>query len=154
MDPNVIGRSIHGYSTMLGREGRPAPFIRRIFVRDLTPETHGNAIGIGMADVTTSRLVREMDARITSINCLTALTPQGAKIPIHYDTDREAIGVMLESLAVPDTETTRIVRIADTLALAEMEVSEPLWKETPSSPNLSAAGDPHELRFDSAGNLA
>ena len=76
MDPNVIGRSIHGYSSMLAREDRPAPFIRRIFVRGLTPETHGNAIGIGMADFTTTRLVREMDERKTFINSLTAMTPQ------------------------------------------------------------------------------
>src|SRR5205823_2668169 len=87
MDPNVIGRGVQGYSSALAREGRSAPFIRRIFVRDLTQETHGNAIGIGLADVTTTRLVRAMDARATSINALTALTPQCAKVPIHFDTD-------------------------------------------------------------------
>ncbi|HEY3899874.1 MAG TPA: lactate racemase domain-containing protein [Chthoniobacter sp.] len=153
MDPNVIGRSIHGYSSMLGREDRPAPFIRRIFVRGLTPETHGNAIGIGMADVTTTRLARELDGRITSINCLTALTPQGAKIPIQCETDREAIGLMLESLAIPDTTAARVVRIADTLTLAEMEISESLWKEAGSMAKLSVAGDAAEMAFDASGNL-
>ena len=34
------------------------PSVKRIFVRDLDPETHGNALGIGMADVTTDRLVQ------------------------------------------------------------------------------------------------
>jgi len=61
MDPNVTGRWVDGYLTSLARNHRPAPFIRRIFVRDLTPETHGNAIGIGLADATTSRVVRAMD---------------------------------------------------------------------------------------------
>ena len=64
--------------------------------RDLTPETHGNAIGIGLADVTTSRLVRAMDLRVTYLNALTALTPQSAKIPIHFETDREAIERLLD----------------------------------------------------------
>jgi hypothetical protein len=154
MDPNVIGRSIHGYSSMLGRDNRPAPFIRRIYVRGLTPETHGNAIGIGMADVTTTRLARELDGRITGVNCLTALTPQGAKVPIQCETDREAIELMLESLAMPDTGVSRVVRIADTLTLAEMDISEALWNEAGSSARLSAIGPTQEMAFDASGNLA
>src|SRR5882672_10312377 len=120
MDPNVTGRWVNGYSSSLLREDRPTPFLRRIFVRDLTPETHGNAIGIGNADVTTTRLVRAMDHRATGINALTALTPQGAKIPIHFDTDREALDLTLASLALNDPRTARVVRIADTLSLAEL----------------------------------
>ncbi|HEY6225528.1 MAG TPA: hypothetical protein VI282_00240, partial [Verrucomicrobiae bacterium] len=89
LDPNVIGRGVNGYLSSLAREGRSAPFIRRIFVRDLTPETQGNGIGIGMADITTARLVKGIDLRITYTNALTALTPQGAKIPIYFETDRE-----------------------------------------------------------------
>ena len=153
MDPNVIGRGVHGYSAALMREDRPAPFIRRIFARDLTPETHGNAIGIGLADLTTTRLVRAMDHRATSINALTALTPQSAKIPIHFDTDREAIALALASLAIPDTRAARIVRIADTLTLSEMLISEPLWTEVSPRANLTATGEPHEMPFDGENNL-
>ena len=153
MDPNVIGRGVQGYSGSLMREGRAAPFIRRIFARDLTSETHGNAIGIGLADVTTTRLVRAMDHRATSINALTALTPQSAKIPIHFDTDREAISMTLASLAIPDTRAARIVRISDTLTLAEMEISEPLWAEVSSRADLTAASEPHEMQFGEDGNL-
>src|SRR6185437_8439082 len=89
MDPNVTGRWVHGYSTSLGSDNPASPMIRRIFVRDLTPETHGNAIGIGFADLTTTRLVEAMDKPVTYINALTSLTPNGAKIPIHFVTDRE-----------------------------------------------------------------
>ena len=153
MDPNVIGRSIHGYSSMLGREHRPAPFIRRIFVRDLTEETHGNAIGIGIADFTTSRLVAGIDQRITAINVLTAMTPQGAKVPIHYETDREVLLSALDSLALPDARAARIVRIADTLSLAELIVSEALAVEAQRHPQLSILGDAEEMTFDAAGNL-
>ncbi len=153
LDPNVINRSIHGYNSLPMRDGRAAPFIRRIFVRGLTPETHGNAIGIGMADVTTTRLVRETDSSKTNINSLTALTPQSAKMPIAFDTDREAIEKMLASLPLADTRLARIVRIADTLSVAEMEISESLWNETDWSTKLVALGELHDMGFDSDGNL-
>lgn len=153
MDPNVIGRSVQGYSGSLQREGRPAPFIRRLFVRDLTPETHGNAIGIGLADVTTSRLVRAIDHRVTAINALTALTQQAAKIPIHFETDREAIERILNSLALPDSRAARVVRIADTLSLVELEVSETLADEVKRRPSLIPLTEPAAMEFDSAGNL-
>src|SRR5881628_4264190 len=97
MDPNVTGRWVHGYSTSLADDNRQSPRIRRICVRDLTPETHGNAIGIGFADITTTRLVNAMDKRVTYVNAMTSLTPHGAKIPIHFDTDCEAIGQALTS---------------------------------------------------------
>lgn len=153
MDPNVVGRSVQGYSSSLMREGRPAPFIRRIFVRGLTPETHGNAIGIGLADVTTSRLVREIDQQATYINALTALTHQCAKIPIHFETDREAIERMLQTLAIDDTTQARIVRIADTLSPADMQISEPLAQELPRFPHIAVLRHANDIQFDPQGNL-
>ncbi len=155
MDPNVTNRWVDGYLSTLARGDRPAPFVRRIFVRDVTPESHGNAIGIGFADVTTTRLVRAMDTRVTSINALTALTPQSAKIPIAFDTDREAIERMLISLVIDDpVQDARIVRIESTLSLAEMEVSESLWATAQNQPGLEALRAPREMTFDSTGNLA
>jgi hypothetical protein len=153
MDPNVTGRGVQGYSGSLQRNDRPAPFIKRIFVRELTPETHGNAIGIGLADVTTTRLVRAMDSQITSINALTALTPQCAKIPIHFESDREAMAMVLASLAIPDPRAARIVRILDTLSLIEMEVSEAMRGDCQQRSNLSCQSEPYDMRFDETGNL-
>ncbi len=154
MDPNVINRSIHGYSSLPQRNDRPAPFIRRIFVRGLTTQTHGNAIGIGMADATTKRLVDEMDARVTNINSLTALTPQSAKLPIAFDNDHDAIVAMLASLPLDDSRSARVVRIADTLSLAEMEISESLWAEASASAELTSIGELREIAFNVDGNLA
>ena len=98
MDPNVIGRSIHGYLTSPHTNPNGLT-VRRIFVRDLTPETHGNAIGIGLADMTTRRLVDSMDHSVTFVNALTALSTNGAKLPIYFDTDEEAIRRVLDTLA-------------------------------------------------------
>jgi hypothetical protein len=151
LDPNVIGRGVNGYLSSLAREGRSAPFIRRIFVRNLTPETHGNAIGIGMADITTTRAVKSIDLNITYTNALTALTPQSAKIPIYFDTDRECIQRALASLAIEDSSAARVVRIADTLNLQNIEISQSLAAETHSGLIVESAHEP--MLFDSDGNL-
>ena len=153
MDPNVINRPVQGYSSGLLREGRSAPFIRRIFVRDLTPETGGNANGIGLADFTTGRVARRVDPVVTGINALTALTPQAAKLPIWFESDREAIERALQSLALAEDESPRVVRIADTLSVAAMDVSAALWPEVESKPRLAFAGTAAELGFDADGNL-
>ena len=152
MDPNVIGRWVQGYSSALKHEGQ-SPFIRRILVRDLTPETHGNAIGIGLADLTTTRVANAVDKPVTYINALTSLTPHCAKIPIHFDTDRECVAQALVSLAMDDPRTARVVRIADTLSLAEMEVSESCAALLHGRADLSIAATAAEMRFDGAGNL-
>jgi hypothetical protein len=152
MDPAVIGRMIHGYSLAEDAERR-RPHVRRLFVRDLTPESHGNAIGLGMADFTTTRLVRAMDRRATVTNALTALSLQGAKVPIHFDTDREALAAALASLPLADGQQPRIVRIRDTLSVGRLEVSEALAAELAGREDLEILGPPAELAFDAAGNL-
>jgi hypothetical protein len=153
MDPNVTGRWVHGYSTSLGSDNQGSPKIRRIFVRDLTSETHGNAIGIGFADFTTTRLVNAMDKQVTYINALTSLTPNGAKIPIHFDTDRECIAQALASLAIPDTRQAKIVRIADTLSLANLAVSEAYVELVKQRADLEMLEGPREIEFDARGGL-
>lgn len=153
MDPNIIGRGIHGYSSFLGEKGQTGPNIRRIYARELTPETHGNAIGIGFADFTTSRMVQAIDHKVTAINALTSLTPHSAKVPIHFDTDREAIAQALLSLALPDHRQAKVIRIADTLSLAELEVSEAYADRLNQSENLAAVNGAEDMKFDPAGNL-
>ena len=153
LDPNITGRWVHGYSSMLGSSNQSSPTVRRLFVRDLTPETHGNAIGIGLADLTTSRLVRAMDKQVTYINALTALTPNCAKIPIHFDTDREAMTRALDSLAFGKPSQAKIVRIADTLALEVLEVSEAYSETVRQRKDLQAVTSPAEMAFDESGNL-
>jgi hypothetical protein len=152
MDPNITGRWVHGHSSMLGAPAGDGPHVRRLFVRDLTPETHGNGIGIGLADITTTRLVRELDTKKTYINALTSLTPNAAKIPIHFDTDREAISMALGSLATDDIGKAKIVRIADTLTLDNLEISEPALQSR--LPAVEMLDGPKEMSFDGAGNLA
>ncbi len=152
MDPNIVGRGVHGYSTDFSKQ-KEFPRIKRILVRSLTPESHGNAIGIGMADFTTSRLVRCMDPKTSFVNAVTAMTMNGAKIPIHFESDQEVIQWALSSLVVPDTQQSRILRIKDTLHLDDMEASENLLSEAKSNPQLVLKGEPVSFEFDQEGNL-
>ncbi|SVD35861.1 uncharacterized protein METZ01_LOCUS388715, partial [marine metagenome] len=112
MDPNVTGRRGHGYSSHLCDREEISPDIRRVFVRNLTPQSHGNAVGIGMADVTTQRLVDQIDYQVTDINVQTSNVFQASKVPMHFDTDRDALTQLLHSLVIPDTTRGKVIRIA------------------------------------------
>jgi len=147
MDPNVIGRHAHHYSTLLQNALEVTPFIRRIYVRGLTPETHGNAIGVGLADAVHVRLVEAMDAESTFVNVRTSLTLHNAKIPMHFPNDRAALAGLLDSLALPDPAQARIMRIRHTLDLAQLELSEAFAAEVAAREDLTVLSEPAEWGF-------
>jgi len=152
MDTNVICRGVHGFHLTPG-QSPDKPFIWRIFVRGLTPETHGNAIGIGMAEATTSRLIAEVDAEAMRTNAITARSVQCSKLPMDFETDAVAIRAMLASLPDPDSAKARIVRIRDTLSLGRIEVSSALEDEVTGHTSLEALGQAAPMAFDDRGNL-
>lgn len=153
IDPNVIGRGTAGYVSALLQDNPRRPFVRRLFVRDITPESRGNATGLGLADFTTSRLVRAMDPVATYTNALTSLSVLAVKIPIHFETDRQVLENALATLALDDPRTARVVRIRDSLSLEHLEVSTALLPECRGRPELVGAGPPGPMRFDATGNL-
>lgn len=152
MDPNITGRGVHGYTSKLS-EHASKPVIHRLYVRDVTPESHGNVIGIGMADFTTTRLVKQIDAAATGMNALTSLSINSFKIPIAFDNDRDALPKILATVPLANGREHRIVRIHDTLTLGTVEVSESYAADLASRPDLEALGPPRELVLDAAGNL-
>jgi len=154
VDPNVIGRSVYGYSSSLLPDANAIPRIYRIFVRDLTHATNGNALGIGLADFTTTRAVQKVDRKASYTNSLTALTPSTTKIPIYFDTDRECIEKALASLALPDATVARIVRISSTLSLDKFQASEAYASEISARPDLVVTRASHNMEFDALGNLS
>jgi hypothetical protein len=154
MDPNIIGRSVYGYMSQgPSINALSSVKIRRIFVRDLTLESHGNASGIGLADLTTSRLVRAMDPQAMYVNALTAMAPIIAKTPIYFETDAAAIEWGLGSLGMSDTATARVVRIASTLSLEVMQVAETYFDRLAQDKKITALDQPQEMKFDSHQNL-
>jgi hypothetical protein len=153
MDTNVIGRSIVSYDTSLIPDHSLKPRIFRIFVRDLTAATKGNGIGIGLADFTTTRLVKGLNLAYTYMNAITSLGIMPAKIPIHYDSDREVLENAFRSLAPDLLGTPRIVRIKNTLTLGEMLISEGLAEQAKEHDGVTLTGTAQAMEFDAAGNL-
>jgi Lactate racemase N-terminal domain len=150
MDTNVVGRK----RAFKSAPPENQPEMRFIFVRGLSAHTHGNAAGLGFADFTTSRLVASMNYRATVINCVTSGYPEGANLPVHYDTDREVLDAALSIIGTRAAEKARIIHIRNTMTLHEVEVSEPCMAELPPVTNFEVVRGPYELAFDGAGNLA
>jgi hypothetical protein len=148
MDTNVIGR----HTTFFERPFT-SPRITFIVACDLTPNSYGNASGIGLADFTTRRLADKIDWEPTYVNALTACSPGGPKLPPVCDTAQDAIAVALACLGLERIEDARVVRVQNTLRLAEVEVSEALLPELAARADLTRLGEPAPLVFGPDGAL-
>ncbi len=148
LDPNVTGRLY-----FRGSPPPKEPSIMRIFVRDLTEETEGNAIGIGLADYTTHRLVKKIDMKPTMINSITGMGPECGRIPIAFDQDRDALQAAFDNSGVLDSKDLRLVWIRNTLELEFLWASEPMMAEVKANPNLEIISPPQEIPFDRNGNM-
>jgi len=144
MDSNVVGRYYKGPT------GTP-PSIQRIVVRDLTEETEGNAVGIGMADVVLRRAVGKMDTGKTYMNCITAKTPEGARVALTVDTDRQALFVAIAASLKVEAPNARIVRIRDTKHLELMYVSEPALADLLATGRCEIVRPLEPIEFDRGG---
>jgi hypothetical protein len=153
MDTNVVGRF-----WLPGESDPLSPNIRSIVILDLSEETHGNAIGMGLADITTQRLVSKIDYPSTFVNALTSGHPLCAKTPLFLPTDRDAITIALQTCGAIDGQKAKVVRIKDTLHLEKLWVSETLYKELKNDSKLKktlkVADEPREMQFDVLGTLA
>ena len=149
MDTNVIGRKYNDHAAT----ERDSVRCKRIFVRGLTEETHGNATGIGLAEFTNQRTADAIDRRITAINCITGLHPTAAMIPIAFDTDREVISNALHTCGLVEPPHSKVIRIPDTLHLAEVLVSEAYLPQFSERADLEQLSEPTDVDFDEQGNL-
>lgn len=148
MDTNVIGRVM-----VFGEPEPESPRITRIVALDLTEATHGNAIGVGLADFVTRRLADKIDRRVTYINCFTAMAPEKARLPAVGETDREAIEWAFLTAGILDPQQARVIKIKNTLHLDEIYVSDSLVPELQSKPGWKVSKEPLEMRFDPSGRL-
>jgi hypothetical protein len=149
LDTNVVGRKFNDHA------GTDKDNVRckRIFVRGLTEETHGNATGIGICEFTNQRTADAIDRKITAINCITGLHPTAAMIPIAYETDSEAIANALHTCGLVEPPQSKVIQIQDTLHLAEVLVSEAYLPELAGRNDLERISEPVEMAFDAIGNL-
>ena len=148
MDPNITGRNCRLV------EWNMKPFVKKIAVLGLTPETHGNATGMGAADVITMRLYKDLDIAKTYANIITSTYLDGAGIPLIMNTDAEAIQLAVKTVVRVKPQDTKVVRIANTLEIMDIHVSEPMLPFIKANPSMfEVMGEPEPFRFDAKGTL-
>jgi hypothetical protein len=151
-DPNVVNRDCTGF---LARSEVPVrPIVDRIIVRDLTENTEGNATGIGMADFLLKRAVDKIDPVKTYMNLITSKSPQGGRVAIGLDNDRQALYLAIASALNITTEQAKIVRIESSKHVEEMWVSEPMLAQLAGDDRFEVVGNLHAIPFDGVGMFA
>jgi hypothetical protein len=153
MDTNVTGKF-----WMPNERDPRAPEIKKIVVLDLTEKTHGNAIGIGLADVITRRAFEKIDYHQTYVNCLTQGSGETGKIPPFLANDHDAIATAIRISGPINPEDAKIIRIKNTQILDTFYISESLVNEYKKDEFLQKKivllEEPKELQFDVLGYLA
>ncbi|MBL8535568.1 MAG: DUF2088 domain-containing protein, partial [Betaproteobacteria bacterium] len=148
-DPNITGRNRRAVNWSA------KPMVKKIVVLGLTKITHGNATGLGSADVITMRLYKELDIPSTYANIITSMNLDGAAIPMIMNTDHDAIALAVKTVVRVKPENCRIVRIRNTLHLGEIEVSEAMLSEVRSQPDkFEILEMPRAWSFDAQGTVA
>jgi hypothetical protein len=134
------------------REGGPRkPDYRTIIVLDLTAESHGNATGIGMADLTTRRVMDKIDLKATYMNALTSGVLRSARMPMALVTDRAAVEAALDR--IPDPQGVRMARIVNTLSLETFWATEAVLSELREKDRIGVGDTPLHFQFDEEGRL-
>lgn len=139
-DPNITGNK--------GVPGWGGPSIQKIVVLDLTKETKGNATGLGGADVITMKLYRQIDIDSTYANVITSASLGGGAIPVIMNTSKEAIQLAVKTCLRVEPSECKIVRIKNTLEVAEIIVSEPLLEQVNTHVQMEAVGAPAPFQFN------
>ena len=149
MDTKIVNRS--------GRKGPNTwpnvPKIFRIFVRDLSPLSNGNAIGMGLADVITDRFFEKIDFEATWVNSLTASSPPASFTPMHFPNDRTCLEKIAPTCGKLDLSEVTIAWIRNSMDIGELSISENLVTRVNDNPEVEIISEPRELEFDDAGNL-
>ena len=143
MDTNVIGK----------KPGMTKPLIGAIYIRGLTKVTHGNAVGIGNADIMPRRLLDEVDLNATYMNVFTAKRLQGGKIPLLAENELQAMQVLMNFREGEETDSVRLAWIRNTSMLEEMWISEALLDEARAQERVEVLSGPLPLTYDGALNL-
>jgi len=147
-DPNITGRFVAKVPGLVG--GINAT---QMVVLDLTDETHGNATGLGCADITTKRCIDKADIEKANANCLTSTELRGAALPPYALNDRAAICVALCTCRAVEQDNPRIVRIKNTLQIENIWISEALVPLVQNNSRVVIESGPEDFPFDEYGNL-
>lgn len=146
MDPNITGTFVTPYASG-GLKSQ------RVAILDLSKESHHSGCGMGMAHATTRRFFEKVDLDLTYPNLITSTVVENARIPMIMKNDKEAIQVCIRTCTGIDKEHVRIVRIANSLNVEHIMLSEVYYEEAKKNPNLIIETEPQEMEFDENGGL-
>lgn len=146
MDPNITGTFCTPYATG-GIQSQ------KVCVLDLSPETHGNGIGLGYSSATTKRVFDKLDLASMYPNAITCTVLGGVRIPIIMESDKEAIQVCVKTCNEIDKSNARIVRIPNSLHIEHIMLSEAYYDEVRKNPDMEIESEPEDWGFDENGNL-
>jgi hypothetical protein len=149
MDFKVVNRGAHGQYNPWPN----TPQIQRIFIRSLSDLSYGNAVGIGLADVTHDRVLEKIDVNAGRINAMTSGSLAAVRTPLHFSSDRESIELLMATVGKFDPAEITMGWIRNTLELGRLALSENLMEEIRKNPMLEIAGPAFHLEFDAQGNL-
>ena len=136
IDTNIIGRMY-----IEGQAEPEKPHIKVIIVTDLTENTHGNGTGIGLADLTTKRVVDKLDEKSVRANTYTSTFLRRAAIPMAMDTDKEALQYAFRCCGPVEPKDARVIRIHNTLMVSDLLVSPAVWEEIRALPHITRCED-------------
>jgi hypothetical protein len=148
MDYAVIGRT-----DLRGYPNPETPFVHKLTVHGITPESHGNGMGVGVADYTTKAVADALDLEAMYLNAVTATYIEKARIPVVLADDAQALKAACATCWRLDPENARLALIRSTLHLDEILVSQPLADELASDDRATIVGEPEPIRFDGDGTL-
>lgn len=131
-DPNILGKSYILHEFVL-----PVPKINRMVLLDLSPESHGNGIGMGIFDVITKKVFDQLDYESIYANSVAVKCLDDCKIPLVAADEAEAVRIAMKVLRGADCRHLRVVKIKNTLELERIEVSEALLEVVRSDAQLA-----------------
>lgn len=147
-DTNIIGRLY-----INGEREAKTPKIRKLVVLDITKESHGNALGIGLADVTTRELVNKINYKNMYTNAITSTFLNRAKIPMMANTEKEAVEMAIKTCWQPNQKDLKLLIIKNTLDLEYLYISEAIWNEIKNRKKFEICGNWEHLSYNIDGKL-
>ena len=148
VDPNITGT----FSTEYAHGGVK---VQRTCFLDLSEASHGNSLGVGLANVITKRFFDKIDLEMMYPNCITSTVLTSARIPCIVATDKEAIQMCIRTCNGIDQNHPRVIRIPNSLHIGSIMLSEAYYEDVKAGKwsGLEAVSEPEELEFDGQGAL-
>ncbi len=148
VDPNITGTFSTPYAT-------GGVQVQRTCFLDLTEESHGNSLGIGLASAITRRIFDQIDADAMYTNCMTSTVIKSAMVPCVMSTDKEAIQFCVRTCNRIDKDHPRIIRIQNSLHIGQIMLSEAYYADVLAGKyqGLTALDAPEDITFDPQGTL-